>query len=274
MKRMQEKDTKGITLIALVITIIVLIILAGVVITLSLGNNGIFNRAKQAKEEYEIAAEKEKYQINEVNNFLEEKPKTLKYDETKLDSKMLLNNVTVSEEGIVDLSQSDSYITINEAFLPGNDTWEVATKFKCASPMVVSDYQFIIGKNGSHDPVCVNINSNKLKVSISTDGINWDVTANQSGTKEIKTDIWYWIKLQFTGSSYQVLVSKDGETYEKDIEVISSKVAAQGNKYILGKNLYGTTQAYQFHGEIDLKETYIKIKNDYFFNGMNYFSYK
>ena len=26
------------------------------------------------------------------------------------------------------------------------------------------------------------------------------------------------------------------ETYEKDIEVISSKIAAQGNKYILGKN--------------------------------------
>ena len=67
MKRMQEKDTKGITLIALVITIIVLIILAGVVITLSLGNKGIFNRAKQAKEEYEIAAEKEKLGLEITN---------------------------------------------------------------------------------------------------------------------------------------------------------------------------------------------------------------
>ena len=67
MKRMQEKDTNGITLIALVITIVVLIILAGVVITLSLGNNGIFNRAKQAKEEYEIAAEKEKLGLEITN---------------------------------------------------------------------------------------------------------------------------------------------------------------------------------------------------------------
>ena len=41
---------KGITLISLVITIIVLIILASVAIYLSLGNNGIFTRAKQAKE--------------------------------------------------------------------------------------------------------------------------------------------------------------------------------------------------------------------------------
>ena len=41
---------KGITLIALVITIVVLIILASVAITLSLGNNGLLNRAKSAKE--------------------------------------------------------------------------------------------------------------------------------------------------------------------------------------------------------------------------------
>ena len=40
----------GITLISLVITIIVLIILASVSIYLSLGNNGIFTRAKEAKE--------------------------------------------------------------------------------------------------------------------------------------------------------------------------------------------------------------------------------
>ncbi len=39
-------ETKGITLISLIITIIVLIILAGIGINLSLGENGIFNREK------------------------------------------------------------------------------------------------------------------------------------------------------------------------------------------------------------------------------------
>ncbi len=42
---------KGITLISLVITIIIMLILAGVVITLVLGNNGLIGRAKEAKEE-------------------------------------------------------------------------------------------------------------------------------------------------------------------------------------------------------------------------------
>jgi len=45
------KNVKGITLIALVITIIVLIILASVGIYLYLGENGIFNKAKYAKNE-------------------------------------------------------------------------------------------------------------------------------------------------------------------------------------------------------------------------------
>ena len=45
-RKMQEK---GITLIALVVTIIVLLILAGISISMLTGQNGILNRASQAK---------------------------------------------------------------------------------------------------------------------------------------------------------------------------------------------------------------------------------
>ena len=44
------KNKKGITLVALVVTIVVLLILAGVSINLVLGDNGIINKAKEAKE--------------------------------------------------------------------------------------------------------------------------------------------------------------------------------------------------------------------------------
>lgn len=50
---------RGITLIALVITIIVLLILAGVTIVTLTGENGILTRASQAKENTEIGNEKE-----------------------------------------------------------------------------------------------------------------------------------------------------------------------------------------------------------------------
>jgi len=53
------KKQKGITLIALVVTIIVLIILAGVSISLVLGDNGIVTKAKEAKQNMQVAANEE-----------------------------------------------------------------------------------------------------------------------------------------------------------------------------------------------------------------------
>ena len=58
-----KKKEKGITLIALVVTIVVLLILAGVAISMLTGENGIINQALQAKEQNEIAEEKEKVQL-------------------------------------------------------------------------------------------------------------------------------------------------------------------------------------------------------------------
>ena len=52
-------DPKGITLISLVITIVILIILAGVAINMTLGENGIFKKAQEAKRLQKIATAKE-----------------------------------------------------------------------------------------------------------------------------------------------------------------------------------------------------------------------
>ena len=69
-KRKRQKNVgkcssrnKGITLIALVITIIVLLILAGVTIATLTGENGIITKATQAKDKTEISAEKEQITV-------------------------------------------------------------------------------------------------------------------------------------------------------------------------------------------------------------------
>ena len=61
-----KKDAKenGITLVALVVTIIVLLILAGVSLSLVLGDNGIITRAQDAVMKYKEAAEEEKWQMD------------------------------------------------------------------------------------------------------------------------------------------------------------------------------------------------------------------
>ena len=58
-----SKKNNGITLIALVITIIVLLILAGVTIATLTGENGILTRASDASRETEIAEEKEQLSL-------------------------------------------------------------------------------------------------------------------------------------------------------------------------------------------------------------------
>ena len=57
------KQQKGITLVALVITIVVLIILAGVAISLTLSDNGIFTKAKAGRDNYQVAANEERSEL-------------------------------------------------------------------------------------------------------------------------------------------------------------------------------------------------------------------
>ena len=62
------KQQKGITLVALVITIVVLIILAGVAISLTLDNNGIFQRAKEGANKYGQAQANEQAMVESLDH--------------------------------------------------------------------------------------------------------------------------------------------------------------------------------------------------------------
>ena len=64
------KKTKGITLIALVITIIVLLILAGVSIAMLTGENGILSQAQKAKNETENAQKEEEDVLNSYEVYI------------------------------------------------------------------------------------------------------------------------------------------------------------------------------------------------------------
>ena len=54
------KRDKGITLIALVVTIIVLLILAGISISMLTGQNGILKRATEAKIKHQLLVKRNK----------------------------------------------------------------------------------------------------------------------------------------------------------------------------------------------------------------------
>ena len=64
---MKTKETKGITLIAMVVTIIILLILAGVSLNFILGENGIITRAKTTGKIQTIATIKEALELEKVD---------------------------------------------------------------------------------------------------------------------------------------------------------------------------------------------------------------
>ncbi len=66
------KANKGITLVALIITIIVLLILAGVSITFALQGN-LINNAQTAVNEYDNAATNEAELLNFINQTIDNK---------------------------------------------------------------------------------------------------------------------------------------------------------------------------------------------------------
>lgn len=76
------KNQKGITLIALIITIIVMLILAGVSISMLTGENGVLTRAERAVEEQRAAEEKESLYLDTMANTIDEYTKD--DDQTKV----------------------------------------------------------------------------------------------------------------------------------------------------------------------------------------------
>ena len=66
------KREKGITLIALVVTIIILLILAGVTLSLALTQNGIFDQARKAADSYDSEQHKDANTINEIANIFQQ----------------------------------------------------------------------------------------------------------------------------------------------------------------------------------------------------------
>ena len=86
MKRFNLKEAKGITLVALVITVIILLILAGVTLNLVVGENGLIAKSKRATEEYRQKAEQERGQLGDFEQGINE------YSEDKDVMKILVNS--------------------------------------------------------------------------------------------------------------------------------------------------------------------------------------
>ena len=94
---------KGITLIALIITIVILIILATITINIAFGENGLIKRAEQARDLSEQTTSDEEEQLNSVTEYLDEKLNGTKAEDTEV-------YVTLYTDGTLGFSNDESKI--------------------------------------------------------------------------------------------------------------------------------------------------------------------
>ena len=110
------KNFKGITLISLIVTIIVLLILAGVSIAMLIGENGILTQAQKSKEQTSIAEEKEQIALAYNAVKAEEMGGLVVADKLKaeLDKNGAITEVAQDGENIkVTFTESQRVYTIN-----------------------------------------------------------------------------------------------------------------------------------------------------------------
>lgn len=128
----KTKSTKGITLLSLVVTIIILLILAGITIATLMGNNGLINRTKDAQIVTEIARIKEEIQtdmlgkqVENEGNISEDTLKEIleKYGVLSEEGEKLIDKILTTTKGNHEIKVSDIFNGTTIKDVPKNPTF-------------------------------------------------------------------------------------------------------------------------------------------------------
>ncbi len=226
---------KGITLIALVITIIVLLILAGVSISMLTGDNGILTQAQRAKEMTEAASEEEYIQLlvigyNTNKKTYGEELKNIEFN-TVENTTSIMDKETgttygngwyyLKPEDVDDYELKNSYIidydTGKYLKFDENKHTIVTNELLCISDGLVysADPKNMTSGDSWGDAILHNFNNgdansgwkeNSLMFDGVDDGI--EVKDNSDYSKGITLEIYFMLKGKSTSNMAQILMMK------------------------------------------------------------------
>ena len=200
------KSTKGITLISLMVTIIILLILAGVSIDTLTGNNGLLNRAKDAKIATEIAGIKEKIQIDILGeeewnngNISDDTLKGIleKYGVLSKEGEKLIDKTLTTTKGNYEIKVSDIFNGTTVKDVPENPTFTTV-----ANAPDIEGFDrtktYYVAWNKNEGGTAYNPDERKMSENVAPD--NWyDYTAGVNHWANVKTTgggndcYWVWI---------------------------------------------------------------------------------
>ena len=200
MNKKKSRKERGITIIALVITIIVLLILAGISIAAITGDNGIINKSDEAKKETEISQYKEKLEVIKhgeyaddytvsIDKFLDKYAEAVRKDKMFKEAKEITADHTNKVVIVVTKEGYRFEVTLEETTYIGNEDGEGNIDID------ISKVKIAITSNPeewTRDKVKVKITSNITKVSkeYSIDGgKNWKKYENEIEVQDNGTEI-------------------------------------------------------------------------------------
>lgn len=222
-----RKQEKGITLLALVVTIIVLLIIAGTAINLTIGEDGIFTRAKMAAERYKAEEIKEKMEILKTNTIIDNKGK---FNIEDFFDNLVEEGIVGSKEDIIDNGDGTHTIITDEGFIMGVTEGEDGTgiEIEYAGKGDISGPRIkeIIVKEKTASTIEIEVNATNITGAKYTYSyrINGEVEYVEAG-KEIKDNTYIFENLQ-SNKLYdiKVEVENEGIKTEKEISVYTGEL--------------------------------------------------
>ena len=109
---MKTKETRGITIISLVVTIVVLLILAGVSVSLVIGNSNLFDKAKSTQKIQTIAGIKEALELEKADIQVESKTVNLENYLEQISNGKKNYDLSSKEK----LDDKNAYIIVNDQY--------------------------------------------------------------------------------------------------------------------------------------------------------------
>lgn len=198
MKNKQEKNSNGITLVALIVTIIVLLILAGISIATLTGENGTVNNAQKAKFKTNVAKYKEQIALNslvlEDDNSIKGLKQQLELQKGSLEQAYQnceegINLIMVAEGNLTELHgilQGINEDVINYSNLDGTEQNKEELKQNISSKIndwdeIISDTKFenrllLDGSINENNPYIINFGSSYFEqgsIKITINNLHW-----------------------------------------------------------------------------------------------------
>lgn len=258
LKKIQKritKNTKGITLIALVVTIIILLILAGVSIAMLTGNNGILSQAGRAKDRTREEAAREKIQLEVTGAYNKYGDIDLGKLKTNLDNNVgadtsKINDILIDGAitGKITVDGKDFYVDGSGNVLDydgpdGTDTPEVSTETSISRRNGTIDVVFLQNTSYavSQTPNAPALDNTMVPVKYNTETKNWIVcskddaewynyAAQSSATESGGSSKWANVML-----TDDIVVEKDGTTY--DASAIKNLLTGNNLQTIVGATI-------------------------------------